>query len=662
MAMRTRRGDLREPDARTLRAATPEQLPDMAMQRIESIVRAQHATFDRFLKLEALYDPNSWAANGSRQSLERNLRRGSPGAQVIENVIASNVDAITGTLGADMVRARFETTGADWKTQRRARELAYWTDGADAALDLDTKCREKVREAAKKGSGVVKVDNNAYDELEATAPIIDDIIADEGALQPDGWPIELFQRHRIDRDELAAQYPKHAKHILKDTPASRDSFYSVAWTRWFDDGRLQRNQIGMLEGWIRPVGRKGRAGYKPGRHFKVIQGRTVLDEPWNENGFPFAKFDWVPRAGCFYGIGGGERIAGHQRRLNKQNWQFDRQLDQIALPTTYVDPADQNIAVTTHEEFGTVAVVHGQRPTTVIPTAIGAEQYTRHRDIKEGSFEEFGQSRMAASAMKPSGLDSGAALREYKDQTSDRFGTQEEDVEAMKLECVMLAIRAARRLGSKAPHYYRETFSRGANKIRFQDVDPDEAKVQIAAASKLARTPAGRKQAVIELAQAGLITTDEARKLYQHEDLERVLSLYTAARENIERALEEMKDGFIVMPTPTMNLQMCVVLGERELNQEEQNGAPEEVLEILQQFTVMAAWLLAQKNAGGMTPGAMMGAPPMPGPVPGDPMAAGLDPGLATPTPAMAPEAQQLIMGGRMPPGAAVPAPAMAIQ
>lgn len=662
MAMRTRR-DLREPDARTLRAADREQLPDLVMQRIESIVRAQHAIYDRFLKLEALYDPNSWAATGSRQSVERNLRRGSPGAQVIENVIASNVDAITGSLGAEMVRARFQTTGADWKTQRRARELEYWTDGADAALGLDDLCREKVREAAKKGTGVVKVDTNAYGEIEATAPLIDDIIVDEGSLQPDGEPMEILQRHRIDRDELAAQHPKHEKWIMKDAPASRDTFYSVAWTRWFDDGRLQRNQIGMLEGWIRPAGRKGRKGYKPGRHFKVIQGRCLLADEWNENSFVFARVVWVPRPGCWYGIGGGERIAGHQRRLNKQNWQFDRQLDQIALPTTYVDPADANISVTTHEEFGTVAVVNGQRPTTVVPTAIGAEQYTRHRDIREGSFEEFGQSRLAATAMKPSGIDSGAALREYKDQTSDRFGSQEADVEKLKLDCVLLAVRAARRLGDKAPTYYRQTFSRGSLKIRFKDVDPDEAKTQITAASKLARTSAGRKQAVIEMAQAGLISTDESRKLLQHEDLERVLSLYTAARENVERALEEMKDGIIVMPTPTMNLQMCVVLGEREMNLEEQNGAPEQVLEILRQFTVTAAWMLAKQQMGSATPGGMMaGAPAAAGALPPGPAGPlGMPGDMQPPIPAMAPDAQQLVIGGRMPPGSSVPPPAMAI-
>lgn len=649
MAMRHRDRsdrDRREPDARTLRSAKREDLADLAMDRVMSITRNQHGLFDRFLKLEALYDPNSWAATGSHQSLEKSLRRSGPGAQVVENVIASNVDAITGSLATDIVRAKFETTGADWKTQRRARELQYWTDGADAALELDGHVREKVREASKKGTGVVRVDNNAYGELEATSPLIDDILVDEGALQPNGQPMEVFQRHRIDRDELAAQHPDYETEIQESEPSTRESIYSVAWGRWFDDGRLQRNQIGMLEGWILPVGRKGRPGYKRGRHFKAIARAVILDEKWEEKGFPFAKFVWVPRPGAWYGISGAERIAGHQRRLNKQNWQFDRQLDQHAVPTTYVDPADANIMPVTHNELGTIAVSRGSRPVTVIPQAIGAEQFTRHRDIKDGSFEEFGQSRLQATAMKPAGIDSGVALREYKDQSSDRFGSQTVDIELFKLECILLAIRAARRLGSKAPTYYRQTFMRGTQKIRFSQVDPDETKTQIAPASKLARTPAGRKQAVIELAQAGLITTDESRRLLQHEDVERELSLYTAALENIDRALEDVKDGFIVMPHEFMNLAMCVRRGEAELNSSEQNGAPENVLEGLRQFTVVAAWILAQKE---MAAAPAMGAAPMPagpgapGAMPMDPMAPPmLGPGAGMPMPAFAPQAMQV--------------------
>lgn len=608
---------------KSLRDATRKELPDLAIQRVLSIARSQHDLFERFLKLRFLYDPNAPGAMEKRGTLK-------DGSQVIENVIASNVDAITGSVATDGVRARFMTSGAEWSVQRRMKQLEFYAEEMDADLELDKIVREKFREGALQGTGMPKVDVNLYGEIEATAPMIDDIIVDEGALQPGGMPLELFQRHRIDRDELAAMVPEKAKEIMRAALGDGTmGSMSGLWKRWIDDGRLQRNQIGMLELWVLPIGRKGRAGYKPGVHARVIDGLCVSYEKWEERYFPFGKFVWTERPGCFYGIGGAERIAGHQRRLNKQNWQFDRQMDQIAVPTTYVRPSDANIAVQTRSALGTLAVYHGDLPHTVIPNPVSPQQYQRHQDIRSESFEEFGQSRLAATAMKPSGIDSGAALREYKDQSSDRFAGQEEDCEALKMQCIWLGLMAAKKLGKKAPVYFRKS-SRGPKKLEWTKVDPREMKVSMQPASKLARTPAGRTQFVIEMAQAGVITQDESRELIQHPDMERALSLYTAARQNIERCLEEILDGEIVMPSPFMNLKMCVWLGEAQINQAEEDGAPEEILSALESFTTTAAYYLSGKI--GPAAGAAVGGPPAPGqmaPGPADP--AQLMPGAAPP-------------------------------
>jgi hypothetical protein len=56
---------------------------------------------------------------------------------------------------------------------------------------------------------------------------------------------------------------------------------------------------------------------------------------------------WIPRAKSWYGISGAERVAGIQRALNKRNWQIEKQNDNIALPTTWVRPADANMTTKT---------------------------------------------------------------------------------------------------------------------------------------------------------------------------------------------------------------------------------------------------------------------------------------------------------------------------
>lgn len=614
-----------------------------AVNRVLAIVRAQFETFDRFVKLAALYDPNGWAALTGSQSVSKQLSAARDGALVIDNVIASNVDSTTGTLGAADVKPTFPTDGATWGVQRTMHHLGLYGEDLRKHLGLHPMEGEKLHEAALKGTGVVKVEINRYREVVATAPEIDDVIVDEGSLQPDGWPMDMYQRHRIDRDELAAQHPDHRAAIMSAPVGRLMGGDTTWWSRYVDDGRLMRNQLGVLEGYYRAVGRKGKPGYKPGRHFVAIDGHVLLDDEYEEDYFPFARMVWQPRYGCWYGIGGAERITGHQRRLNKHNWQFDAQLDSIARPTTFVRPIDAALNVQDRTAAGTTAVYRGDLPHTVIPTAVSPEQYRRDEVIHQRSFENFGQSRMAATSMKPAGIDSGVALREYKDQSSDRFASQEQRFEAFKLRTTWLGLMCCKKLGKDAPSFQRTT-TYGTKLLTWSKVDPKDARVRMQAASTLSSTPAGRKQFAMELAQGGVISTDEARILLEQPDIERSLSLYTAALRNIERCLEDMLDGYIVMPHPMMNLKMCVWRGQAQLNLSEMDNAPEDVLENIRQFVVVAAHYLKGQEQPGMAAGAMGGMQPaLPGTSPAlPPVGAELQsmggPPMATPTTALAPQ------------------------
>ena len=86
------------------------------IETILEVERRHSATFERFVRLEVLYDPNSPYAGGEARAKEL------LGA-VTENVIASNVDTVHAVIAATDVRARFMTDGADWGVQRRARQM-----------------------------------------------------------------------------------------------------------------------------------------------------------------------------------------------------------------------------------------------------------------------------------------------------------------------------------------------------------------------------------------------------------------------------------------------------------------------------------------------------------------------------------------------------------
>jgi hypothetical protein len=600
-----------------------------------AVERRQSRLFDKFLKLAALYDPQSIRS-------EAMGRHDASLGVVTENVIASNVDTVTAAIAATDVRARFMTDDADWTHQRMARHLEWYAEGLCALLNVDEKLRQAFKAAALKGTGLLQVYIDGLDELRVEQVQVDEIVIDEVECR-DALPRQMHRRKSVDRDSLKAQFPKHAEAIDRAQVTSGTGG-GRTWRMWAGYRPLDHNEIVVIESWRLPYGKQGKKGYLPGRHVISIDSASILDEPFHKPQFPFARIVWSEPVGGWYGLSGAERIAGHQRALNKRNLQIDRQLDQGAFPTTYVRMADANLSVKTTNRLGTIAVVKGDIPTTVIPPAVSSETYQSREQLKASAFEEFGVSRMAAQSMKPAGLDSGVALREYRDQTTQRFSLQEKALERMKLDTVWLMLDCCKDLGADAPTVMRRT-KFGSKPIKWSAVDMGDVRISIAAASTIARTPAGRMQTVIEWAQAGVISQDEARRLMRHPDLERSMSIYTSALEDIEHTIEAIEDGEILMPEPYQNLKMGVWRCQMEYLKIRNDGAPEEILESLRQWITQAAYILSGSGAPAPAmPAADAGAPPMPGEMPPMDMAAEMPTGPA-PEAALAPQAMQLVAG-----------------
>ena len=154
----------------------------------------------------------------------------------------------------------------------------------------------------------------------------------------------------------------------------------------------------------------------------------------------------------------------------------------------------------------------------------------------------------------------------------------------------------------------------GNTKIPWADVDMGDLKIEISAASTLGDTPAGRRQRATELAQMGVITLDEARQLEDHPDIEATISMYNAAAESAENAVERILDGEYLVPSPYMNLQVCVTLAQNTYLKidigEDRGGAPEEILEGLSDFMAVCAGILNPPQI----PGAPTDQAAMPGP------------------------------------------------
>lgn len=622
------------PDKRRWSNADKGDVHKVVFTYVENIERQQFALFNRFVQLEELYDPNTPNSPGMTEMSEADAI-----GLVIENVIASNVDTVTAQIAATEVRPRFMTDDGDWKVQKTAEKLEWYAEGVGKLLGegkgagptcgVHRPCRQAFKEAAKKGTGIVKVYTDAFDQIRVEHVRIDDIVVDEAECRNGGKPRQLHQRMtNCDREELRAAFPEFEQEIDR---AQRSPIWQGR--NWAGYRPIVDDSIVAIESWKLPIGRKGHKNYVPGRHTICIDGCDLVDEKYTKPHFPMAAIWWSERTTSFYGISLAERIAGIQRALNKRNWQIDRNLDHYAVPVTYVDMADANLAIQSINRIGTVVVTTGERPTTVTPQANSPEVYQNRIDLKNAAGEDAGVNRMASQGVVPAGIDSGVGVREVRASSTTRFAPQEADFQQLVLDVYELVIDNCKDLGDAAPEITRKA-KFGSRKINWADVDMGDVRVQIAAASTLSRTPAGRYQTALEWAQAGVISTDEWRKLTQHPDLDHILSLYTQGMESVERDLEAIEEGKVVVPEPPGNMQLMVRMGQmRYLRDRDLENVPDGVLDGLIQYFTLAAHMLDMANqAAAANQNAAPGGPP----------GAAEMPPNAQPQAALAPQAMQL--------------------
>lgn len=603
-------------------------------QEVSKYEEEQIGLYDRFAALEALYDPRMDDPHEVGSKRKRNRPR--------RPLVATTVDTVHATITAQGIRPRFLTEDGNWKTQRRAAKLSRYADSLKDLFKVLEKASHGAKLSGLKGAGYVQVHVDPLKRLRVEPVCVDDLVVNPKEAQQ-GYLRQLHRARVRSVDELIVEYPGKKDEIRKAAGSQRVMMERY-WAEWRE---IDDSQVATWESWYLPVGRKPdgweklkpaerrKQSYEPGRHVICCEGADLLDEEWHEEFFPLAEFVWSKRAksvGPPSGIGLVERIEGNQRTMDKYQRQVELMLDKHAVPTTYLQRADANVAIKTVNRAGTFIInKSGQAPHTIIPPAVSPELYRREDHIEQAFMRDSGVNQMAAQGVRPPGVpESGVGLREYRDQTTVRFAPQEQGYEDFVLQIIVLMIWACKELGDDAPVVTRRGLS-GPEKIRWADVEMPEVEVQIVAASDMSQTPTGRAPFVAEMAQGGVISQDVARKLLMPNsplDVESEMSLYAAAMESADQHIQEILDGGTAVPEPYQNARMNTWRGTQELLVAERRGAPERVLENLRQWITQSAWIVARAEEAEMAaqagPAAMPGPP---GPAPGSQLTgAGVEP------------------------------------
>lgn len=511
------------------------------------------------------------------------------------NVVQSCIDALVSRMVQSKPKPLFLTEGGDYKKRKLAKDLNKFVDGEfyqTKAYDLS---EQILRDACILGDGLVKVYRTDDDKVGLERTIcVETFVDDNDAAY--GSPNQMYQMKLADREVMADMFPKF-KSQIQDANAA-----------YFDSSDGSRNSIAnlimVIEGWRLTSSKKS----KDGRHVIAIDNAILQDDKeWDKDRFPFVKFPYAPRTLGYWAQGLSEQLMGVQSEINRLLYTIQQSLHLCGIPKWLVEDGSKVVSAHVNNQIGGIIRYQGIMPELKAFQCLPPELYLQLERLVQYAYQQSGISALSAAALKPQGLDSGAALREMDDIQSDRFANlsqrREKFFEDLAFQMFHEASDIAKETGSYETIYpgKRSIFKIQLPKIK---LDEDEFIIQSFPVSAFSKNPAQRKQEIIDDMQAGLLDPQEGRRLLDYPDLAQENELLNAAEERLLKILDEIvEDGKYTPPEPEMNLEKAETLCLQYINKYAMENVPEDRMQMIRDFLTQVRLLKQQGTMGMPAPG-----------------------------------------------------------
>jgi hypothetical protein len=537
------------------------------------------------------------------------------------NIIASVCNTVQAKIAKNRPLPKFLTNGGDWSQQRKAKMLSKFIEGEFDRCDVWQTMPQVVLDACVFGEGVVKIYQDG-ERLHVEREFPWRVMQDEVEGQYGYRSVRsCYQRKPIDRLVLAEMFPEHASYIRDEAKNDPEE----------DEPGLEAtaDQLVVTEAWHLPSGK----GAKDGRRAICIHGKTLLEEEYERDYFPFV---WLRRNDPLMGthsIGFAEALCGLQYEINFTARRIQEGHYRQGGSHWAVEKGSNVQIKDLNNGIATLLYYTRTPPVPQVVRPVHPDQYQYLAMLIAKGYEMEGVSQLSASAKKPAGLDSGAAIREYNDIESEGFVVFAKQHENAHVEIAKQMADLLRELVEQNKDYAVQVRGKRFLKtIKFTDVnlEPDAYVVECFPTSLLPHTPAGRLAQVEALVKGGIISDPkEARRLLAFPDLEASNNHANAPHELVEEILERMlDDGIYEYPEPLLDLVDCLHTGLVTYQQAKIDQAPEEVLDLLRSWIAdckheldlanpppaPAAPMGPEGMPPGMPPPGMEGPPPMPPP------------------------------------------------
>jgi hypothetical protein len=556
------------------------------------------------------------------------------------NLIAQGVDTVISEVTFQEPKVSFLVDGGDWtlKQAAKAREAQIEQQMRDCGFFTGMGAKV-MRDGALTGilAFHTRVDwRKLMPVAERVLPL--ELDMDESDARA-GCPRAMFRSRPRDRGLFAAENPKFRKQIMDRSKVMRwDAQGEGAAEEWLVSDSRMSDLVMVYEGWRLPsFGCDEHDEEVPtdGRHIVCVEGLTVQDEAWDEEEFPFAIGEWKPDVVGPWGIGLAADMQADQIELNRTLIKLQETIG--AAAGMWLLQKGSKISPKRITDLpGSIVEFDSVPPQWLQPNTFPSD-LVQHADmVINRALRRAGINEMAATGSKPAGLDSGAAIREYRDQFSLRQSPHSKVYDALAVALAKRLVACNREIyeyvnsdeGKKKNLKMPEvsaTVKRGRRavlkKFRWEEDGAPSNAHQITSypVSSLPSNPALRTQTVQDWIGGGLINQDEARALLDFPDTEGHMNLALADHDYALFAFETMvEDGEYVPPEPYQNLKMALELMRRAYLRARIDGAPDARLDLVRDHMAAIDRLMV-KATPPPAPAAMGLTPPlaaMPAPAP----------------------------------------------
>lgn len=522
------------------------------------------------------------------------------------NVVQSCTDTLVSRISQSRPRPVFLTDNGDYKERRLAKQLNQFIAGELYQTEAYEIAPLILRDAAVMGTGVIKiVEENKRASLQRR--LATDVLVDPNDSYM-GKPRQMYELMLVDRAVLQALYP-NVKGIARAEEAYPDNSSDTA--------KSVSDLVMVVEGWRLRSG----SDATDGRHTIACLGvdEPLVDDQWDKDDFPFVFLHYSPRLLGFWGQPLTEQLMGTQMEINKLLITISQSINLVGVPRVFVEDGSKVVKAHLNNQVGSIVTYRGTKPEYEVAPCVPAEVYAQLQRLVDYAYQQSGISALSASSQKPSGLDSGAAIREYDDLQTDRFASLNRRYDNLFIDLAYQIIDLARDIAERDGKYQTVYPDRDGTK----EVDLPKARllddpfvIQCFDSSALPRDPAGRIQKAVEWLQAGAIDIKEFRRLAQFPDLEQMDKLSSAGEERVFCILDEIvHEGKYTPPDPFLPTDLAKTYSQAYYNLYIVAKLPEDRAQMLRDFNAQCIALqqaaITPIGAGSPPPG--MGAPGQPG-------------------------------------------------